>query len=310
MSSVIFIKNLMKITFNRISGILGIVLGTTYLISSYLKSVSAAVFAEQLRAYGVWFPEYLSSLIIVAEALLGIVLILGAWQRQVGAISALVLIVFTLGYTYGLYFFDITDCGCFGNVQFLNSSPLWLYLRNAILLAMSVFIFFHPVSNSTIYKNAVLTLVAMIIGGCVVAHLSGLSSRKLHKAGIYGHQQPIAVAQSPLRGLFITHPDSTYLVFAFSYSCPHCLNSLANLNEYESSRVVDKVIGITREMADDETFHQWFKPDFQIINIESEDRMIAKELPTSYYIRNDSVVQTFQGEIPCAFLFSKIVENM
>lgn len=92
---------------------------------------------------------------------------------------------------------------------------------------------------------------------------------------------------------------------------PLTLNLLANLNEYESSQVVDKVIGIARGMDDeDDTFDKWFKPDFQVIEIAPEDKMIAKELPTSYYIRNDSIVLSFPGEVPCAYVFSKAVERM
>ena len=267
----------MRARLNRISPIIGLSLGIIYLASSFLKSISANVFAEQLNMYGVYFPQYLAPTIIIFEALVGIGLIFGIWQRQMGCISATIIIIFTIVYTYGLVYLNISDCGCFGDIQLLNSSPGWLYLRNAIILIMSVYICCYPISDSTTHKNISLSLIAMVIGGCVIAYTSGLSLSKFHKNEQAIPQKPIAVTQSPIGNLLVTHPDSTYLIFNFSYSCPYCLNSIANLNEYESAGIVDKVIGITRGNAHDEKdFQQWFRPKFQIVNLSPEQKMIAK----------------------------------
>lgn len=295
---------------NRISPIIGLSLGIIYLASSFLKSISANSFAEQVNMYGVFFPQYLAPTIIVVEALVGIGLIFGIWQRQMGCISAIVIIIFTIVYTYGLVYLNISNCGCFGDIQFLNSSPGWLYLRNAMILVMSGYIFIYPASDSTTHKNISLAFIAMVIGGSVIAYTSGLSLCKFHKNEKVGPQKPIAVTQSPIGNLLSTHPDSTYLIFYFSYSCPYCLNSIANLNEYENAGVVDKVIGITRgNINDEKAFQQWFRPKFQIINLPQGGKMVAKDLPTSYFIKNDSVILTYHGEIPCAFLFSKIINS-
>lgn len=295
---------------NRITGVLSIILGTIFLISSFLKAISSASFALLLYKYGVWFPEYLSPIIIITEFLLGVVLILGIRQRLTATLSTVVLFIFTIGYTFGWYFQDITDCGCFGDIHFMNSSPLWFYLRNIILLTMSLYIFFHPATHTPTNKEIILSLTAMIIGGCVIAYLTGLSSRKIYNEETTAGNGAVTISESPLNGLLHTHPDSTYLVFAFSYSCPHCLNSIANLNEYERLNVVDKVIGITRRKDNNRDFNKWFNPTFAVIEIAPNEKMIAKELPTSYYIRNDSIIHIFQGEIPCAFVFSKIIAEI
>lgn len=300
----------MENKFNRVSGFLAIVLGAVFLFSSSLKSVASGAFAQQLKAYGLIFTEYFSPIIIVVEALLGIALLFGLYQKYTAAVTAIVLVVFTVFYTYGLCFFDISDCGCFGEIHLFNSNPLWFYLRNGILSGMAIFIYFYPSSGLKDRRNARYTIIAMIICGCVVAYLSGRSSLKIHKEEVRADHQPIAIADSPLRDLIITNPDSTYLVFAFSYTCPHCLNSIANLNEYEKAGVVDKVIGVARRKSEDNDFNSWFKSNFTIVEISPDEKMIAKELPTSYYIRNDSVIQVFQGEIPCAFLFAKIIKQM
>ena len=233
------------------------------------------------------------------------------WQRYAAAISAGLLIIFTLGYTYGLYYHEIYDCGCFGDIDFLDSLPVWLYTRNAILLAMSIFIFLYPINHVATSKDVFLTIVAMISGGCVVAYLSAQSLQNLNGRKINEKQQLIAISESPLNGIIATCPDSTYLIFAFSYTCPHCLNSIANLNEYERLRIVDKVVGVARSKNDDNMeFNKWFNTQFQIIEIAPDKKMIAKELPTVFYIRNDSIVHVFQGEVPCAFLFDQIVRKL
>ncbi len=291
----------------RLPEILSVLLGLTFLVSGILKSNSSAAFAEQLSQYGMLMPKYLSLLIILTETLLGIALITGASQKKSAAVSAIVLVIFTIGYSYGLLFHDISKCGCFGDFQLFDSSPLWLYIRNSILLLISLLILFCSSEKSSSPKTIQFSMIVMIAGGCLVSYLSGLSSRGLPRNSKIEKQHSIEVSDSPLNGLIETDPDSTYIVFAFSFSCPHCLNSIANLNEYNRLHLADKIIGINREtLTDSVGFEHWFSPSFQIIK---SDKSVAKELPTVYYIRNDSIITALSGELPSAFIFSEIIGN-
>lgn len=295
----------MQLLNKRLPGVLSIMLGITFLASGFLKSNSSIAFAEQLSNYGMLMPKFLSLLIIIIETLLGIVLIMGVWLKKSAAISAVILVIFTIGYTYGLLFHNISSCGCFGDSKLFNSPPLWIYIRNSILLLISLFVSFCSPVKSPSHKTIQFSMIVMIAGGCLVSYLSGLSSRSLSKNSKIENRKSFELSDSPLNGLLKTHPDSTYIVFAFSYSCPHCLNSIANLNEYNRLHLADKILGINREtLTDSVGFEHWFSPSFQIIK---SDKAITKELPTLYYIRNDSIITTIIGELPSAFIFSEII---
>jgi len=148
----------------------------------------------------------------------------------------------------------------------------------------------------------------MIIGVGTVSFFMGHSYKNLKNKT--QTLNPIAIADTPLKNMVNTHPDSTYLVFVFSFSCQHCLNSIANLNNYESDGAVDKVLGITSGSEQEYSlFREKFSPTFQIINTPGKIQELAKELPTSYYIRNDSIMIDFSGEIPCSVVFSELINK-
>lgn len=299
-----------KISKRNLSGFFGIVIGSIFIISSCLKAVSSAAFVTLIGQYGIIFPQIISPLIIISEFLIGTALILGIEQRFVSSCSIVLLIIFSVAYTYGLLCLDISDCGCFGNLHILNVSPMWLYVRNALLLAMSIFIFLHPIKYVYSFKNIAVTLGILVIGGSIVGYLAGQSAGKFLNGRKNANYTPSLVADSPLNGLISVNPDSTYLIFAFSYSCPHCLNSIANLNQYEKLKVVDKVIGIAKKKDDNKLFEHWFEPEFRIKEIEPSEKMITKDFPTSFYIRNDSVIKVIKGELPCALIFADEIENL
>jgi len=115
-----------------------------------------------------------------------------------------------------------------------------------------------------------------------------------------------ALENTVLKDFITTSKDSTYLAFAFTYTCPHCLNSIANLKEYEQLGVVDKVIGLAvGDSVINKEFADIFNPNFPIRNHSKEElRQLTKTFPKAYYIRNDSVIMEVSGVLPCAYLFN------
>jgi hypothetical protein len=97
------------------------------------------------------------------------------------------------------------------------------------------------------------------------------------------------------------------MVFAFTYNCPHCLNSIENLKQYESVGIVDKVIGLVLEDSiAEQAFRENFKPTFLVKNYHPKTLfLLTNSFPQTYYIRNDSIVMKFLGELPCAYVFAK-----
>ena len=121
----------------------------------------------------------------------------------------------------------------------------------------------------------------------------------------------IALKDSKLRNFIETSSDSTYIVFAFSYTCPHCLNSIANLKEYKQAEIADNVIGIA--MGNDEEkafFESRFNPNFNIINCYDELLKLTDIFPKTYYIQRDTIIMELSGELPNVYLFTNYLQQI
>jgi hypothetical protein len=117
----------------------------------------------------------------------------------------------------------------------------------------------------------------------------------------------LPVQETALREFVDLSEDSTYLVFVFIPSCKYCQNSVANLNEYETKGVVDRVIGLTvRDSIAETYFAETYKPCFQIISCDIFKLLeFNNRFPTSYYIENNVILKVFRGELPDGKKFFK-----
>ncbi len=288
--------------------------GAIFTISGVMKALDSGAFARLLGEYGIPYFEYFAPVIIIVEILIGVMLMLRVWERPVALVSTFMVTIFTCGFTYGLFFHNIEDCGCFGQAEILNTSPVLLYVRNCLLLIMLIDITLHSPQNKlhSIFTPISSTLFATIlVGGCIMSFITGNTFRHIHSPYKVDNTpaKAVAIKDSPLRDLITTHPDSSYLVFAFTYKCPHCLNSIANLNNYETSRVVDRVIAIAKGDAQAEThFREQFNPTFRIINNAKGLKSLTKDFPKSFYIVRDSIIVDFAGELPCPQVFSAAIQ--
>ena len=104
-----------------------------------------------------------------------------------------------------------------------------------------------------------------------------------------------------------TFQDSTYLIFIFSYSCPHCLNSIENLRQYSKSKTVDRIF--TLATGDKNTklyFDQNFHPDFYIKDLSFDAiNKITDALPTAFFIKHDTIRVVIQSALPSPYIFRK-----
>lgn len=293
-----------------ISQALALISGAIFMLSGFMKAMDSGAFARLLGNYGIPYLEYSAPVIIVAEVVLGFLLITGVKQRIVATLSVIMLIIFTAGFAYGVLFRDVTDCGCFGDSGILGSTPLAVFIRNGILLAMLIFVASKHKDSRISEKILAYTCASLIVAASVTAFMAGRTFRNIHP-NRHGSTriEPQAVADTALADFITVHPDSSYMVFAFSYSCPHCLNSIANLNNYVTGHAVDKVIGIAAGTAEQEQeFRQQFHPAFEIVNARSL-KALTKDFPKTYYIMRDSVVLDFAGELPCRQVLHSSMER-
>lgn len=275
--------------------------GLLFVFSAIAKACDAAALAETIVRYG--FPRFsfLAPFIIVAEFLLGCLLMLRVKLRYTAPLAFAMVLFFTFVYSYALIFEGQKDCGCFGKFQVLNTRPLFFYIRNALLLILLIFAYLKRERYGS-FSSGFRGLALVLAGAGVLSFFVG-----------YTYQEPvsykttrIALQDSVLSEFVETSPDSTYLVFAFSYVCPHCLNSIGNLKECARFPIADKVIGLALgdSVMENRFFRKVFEPNFVIHNHRNELLRLTDKFPRAYYIRHDSIVLQVAGELPCPFMLS------
>lgn len=285
--------------------ILRLIIGLVFLLSGLLKAIDTAVFADLISAYGyIWFG-FAAPVIIAIEILLGMLLIFNISPHVTVFSTVVFILAVSIIFLYGILFRDITDCGCFGPLTFLNSKPWLTFTRNGILILLLIPSLFKQQQGDQLTMPIV---VCMAVVAVVVMFMCGFTYKG---AKCFQHEerpfQKMAVADSGLSSVVSLQPDSTYFIFAFSYDCPYCMNAVANVNQYTQMHAVDRVIGLAvNEPKKEERFHRLFETNFEIYNISPVAMyQIARTLPVGFLIRNDSIVRKFDGIIVSPALFVK-----
>lgn len=284
-------KNLIK-TYGFIAGII-------LVVSAVTKSLDMDVFSILISQYGFGNIRFVAPLIILAEMFIGLLLILRIKERSAAVSGVAMIVVFTLIYLYGLVFKDIKDCGCFGRMTLLNTSPVFTIIRNSVLIYMLITIWLKADNGRNYNMTSSAALLAIM---CLISFICGYSYS--HKNMDVGNTKKVRFEGSELSRFIEPGRDSMYLVFVFSYSCPHCLNSIENLKQYEASGFVDKVIGIAlTDSIKAKKFHEIFEPNFSIQEYPAKTLFkLTKTFPQTYLIKNDSIVLSFSGQLPSVHL--------
>ena len=280
--------------------------GIVFLISGFGKALAVTDFSNLIIRYGWGAVSDIALLVIGAEVMAGLLLFFYIQLKKTSLAAIVLLAVFTCIYAYGYFFKDIEDCGCFGPVSVLNTSFGFTLIRNAILLYMLIDIWKN--GNNIISPVKTWTIIFITAILCVASFISGLTytnSDMIYPGAQKNQYMGKSVQNSPLSHFVSASKDSTCLVFAFMYSCPHCLNSIENLKQYESSGIVNKVIAVTlKDSIREKFFIDTFKPNFTVQVYEPQTLFrLTNHFPTAYYIENDTVKLEIRGELPCGYLF-------
>ena len=129
------------------------------------------------------------------------------------------------------------------------------------------------------------------------------NSRSTSPAGknaAFSVAKPISKTNLPQLASF--NYDSTYIVCLISYNCSSCWDYIGNLNQYESSENIDKVIAFA--VGDDrkDDLIKYFNPTYEIKKCNYEDlTKLTKVSPTLFYIKNDSIKYVIMGAIPSLY---------
>src|SRR5690554_7883831 len=117
-----------------------IIVGSTFLFSGFVKAVDPLGFTYKIEDYLIemslveLFPLALpvAVLVVVAEFMLGALLLLGVYRKQVTLLIAIFMIVFTPFTLWVALTNPDEDCGCFGDALVISN---WqTFIKNIILL--------------------------------------------------------------------------------------------------------------------------------------------------------------------------------
>lgn len=195
-----------------------------------------------------------------------------------------------------------------GTLQHSNIPPIFSFIRNFILLGMALIVWIkYPKGEIGIAKwKTRLVLLVM----CASIFVTGFTFRippifRKNSGEHRFHNQHIQ--NTELSKYLKTSPDSTYLVFCFSYTCAHCWNSIENLRQYKKRNTVDSVIVFaTGEVSDKLFFMENFQPDFSIKDLPKNEMIrMVDAFPTAFYVHNDTIKVIIQSVLPSPITFMK-----
>ena len=285
-----------------------IITGLLFLISGAGKITDTTAFSNLISQYGLGYLMLFSPLIVVAEILIGISLTLLIRPRLFSMLGFILLTIFTLVFAYGHFVHGINDCGCFGTLKHTNIWPGLAFLRNLILMMMCLFVFLKYPKEEPKTHNWKKTLVNMVIYPALfIAGFSFTMPAYLKPAAARHPFQNQNIKNTALAKYIKTSPDSTYLLFFFSYTCPHCWNSIENLKQYKITKTVDSVMTFaTGETSDKISFMYNFKPNFSIVDLPLKTISQYTDIfPTAFYIEHDTVKTIIQSVLPSPVTFKK-----
>ena len=212
------------------------------------------------------------------------------------------LLLFTVIYTYGYAVKGIESCGCFGSLwTSIFDNVFVFYGKNIVLLVFSFLIYKKSEDLELPEEELKKTVIYLLLA--VAIYQTGFRFMPMVKQSA-GSESSLLIDKSvsdlDLDKHYVFSADSTYLVFVFSYSCPHCLNSIANINLYKENKKVSEIIFIPfGNMSDRLEFDTHF--DLNGLRLEDNLASISNHIrayPTTLFIKNNNVIFVKEGLMP------------
>lgn len=282
-----------------------IIAGLLFLLSGLGKIGNVIYFQNLIMEYGLSYLNILAPFIILAEILIGILLIFNIKTKIVSICAICLLLIFTGAFTYAWLANGITDCGCFGNYMPVPSSPLITYIRNIVLLVLLGIAYFRGTEIQSVENWKRVTIYTIMFTATFVA---GMTYKPF---AFIEHKHPFEqrpISQTNLKEYNQQVVGSSLIMF-FSYSCPHCINSMENFKAWQSTETVENtlayvVVDSTNTNTDSlrMVFMQRY-PSLEIHEVEKDRVDFVEAFPTSFVVRNDTIKHVIVGELLSPYLF-------
>jgi uncharacterized membrane protein YphA (DoxX/SURF4 family) len=300
----------------RILNVYSIIIGVLFIVSGLGKVIDTSGFSDLISQYGLGYLMVLSPLIVVFEILLGLFLVLLINPKFCAWVSFFMLTIFTALFAFAHFKYGVNNCGCFGTTQYTDFPPAFSFIRNFILMAMSLTVWItYPKENLTASdyltikvakwkKYLIIAVMSISIFTAGLTYRMPFSLTNEFEAHKFQNQN---IKNTELSNYVKTSPDRKYLIFCFSFTCPYCLNSIENLRQYQKTNTVDSVIVFaTGEDRDRLIFEENFKPDFiyKVLPAVEMDKLTLS-YPTAFYVEHDTIKVIIESQLPSSFVFKK-----
>ncbi len=279
--------------------IFGEILGIVFIISGIGKLYNVTGFQYLIIQYGFPSLHYFAPVIVITEIVLGTLLILGVMRKWTSLAAIFLLIIFSIAFVYAQYNNNITQCGCFGQFDFADNSPTFTYIRNIVLIGIASVIFLTE--DSTI----AFPLWKRVIFATVLLPSLFIAGMTYNPFAFNINKHPlvnVAIKKSPLKN-YVALNKKKQLIFFFSYDCPHCWNSLANLETFSTSMIVDTTTAYvivdtssTEYTTSRNRFTNYF-PQIKATEIHRDSCDFISAMPTAFYIDNDTIKEVIIGTL-------------
>ena len=292
----------------KVLNIYAVITGLFFLIAGVGKVIDTAAFSDLIHQYGLGYLMILAPVIALAEIFTGIALILLINPRFYSLVAFILLLIFTISFAYAHFVHGINDCGCFGTLKHTESSPALPFLRNFILMLMSLFVFLKYPTEKIETDKWKKYLVHLVMYPAIFFSGFSFTTPFFLQSNTATHKfQNKNIKDTELSKYIKTSADSTYLIFCFTYTCSHCWNSIENLRQYKRSHTVDSVFTLAMgESSDKLSFINNFHPDFHMVDLPHDSMYKLTDIfPTAFYVEHDTIKVIIQSELPSPATFIK-----
>lgn len=115
----------------------------------------------------------LALIVIIAEVVLGVMLLLGHRKKFTLTSLFLMIVFFTFLTFFSAYYNKVTDCGCFGDA--IKLTPWESFTKDVVLLVLILFLiiqqkYIHPLFNNSATSSGI-TVLSLIFSGAIAYYV-------------------------------------------------------------------------------------------------------------------------------------------
>lgn len=281
------------------------------MISGLGKMINAHGFGELISSYGFDWLSILAPLIILIELFVGLCLILHYRSRLFLFVSGVLLVLFTIAYSYANLINGIEDCGCFGDIE--TKMPAWAtYIRNIFFIILAYLLWKckpRELSKNTLSWKVECIFFCVIIFAFCTGNTWRLSTFYANQFAKTHRLIGVPFDETPLKSYFNASADSTYLVWVFSYGCASCVNSVENIKQYQTG-VADNFYAFSVSVDKDGRKRKLLDIPFETKYVGEEFVGFIETIPTLLYIKDGKIKYVIENGVPNVNLFKSIYLEM